>query len=296
MSRWLLASLVPMLVALAGCQTECESCGPSPELALLSPDSLVVLPLGSTSIGVVFEVAELILDPGDEPVDGQGKVVLALDAVPEVATDLVFAEPTLTFELPGDLPAGPHRLLGQIIRGDDTPYDNPESTTHTVFFIEDANPARPQVAFVEPRPFIEHVLGEPLEIEIAVRNFDLVPNATDCHVAEDCDPFDLASECTVEPFCDGQSVSTTGHVKIYAEPDYPACLFDTPLDCNYEYIASIRPESGPVHQVTATIAGERFEEAGTTTLSVALSYNNHAVYPNRQFVIYDQITIELVER
>jgi hypothetical protein len=36
-------------------------------------------------------------------------------------------------------------------------------------------------------------------------------------------------------------------------------------------------------------------EPGLVTLTVALNYNYHLPYPNEQYVIYDQITIELVE-
>jgi hypothetical protein len=299
MSRPIVSSLVLMLVALAGCQAECESCGPAPELSFLAPESLLVLPMGATGVDVNFSVAELILDPGDEVVEGQGKVALALDAVPDAGSGIVSAEPPLTFELPGDLPAGPHRILGQLVRGDGMPYENPEASAHTVFFIEDSNPARPQVAFVEPQPFSEHVVGEPLEVHVAVRNFELISSyGPECHAPEDCDPFDLAIECLSGDWnCEGLPVSTTGHVKVYGKTDYPACLFDSPLDCNPDYLLILRPASEEsATQWTASISADQLTQAGSITLSAALSYGDHNPYPNRQFLIYDQITIELVER
>lgn len=299
MFRPIVFALVPLLV-LAGCQAECESCGPKPELALFSPEPLITLPLGATEVGVGFEVTELTLDPGDEVVDGQGKVALALDAVPDAASDLVTAEPSSSFALPADLTPGPHRILGQLVQGDGTPYENPEAIDHSVFFVEDSNPDRPQVAFAEPRPFIEHVVGEPLEIRVGVHDFEIVANGEgdmECSAPDDCDPFDLAGECLSDsPSCVGLPVSTFGHVKVYLRNDFPGCLSDTPVDCNGDYIALVRPTSGSSTDVTYAIPGELLANAGTFTLSAVLSYNYHQPYPNEQFLIYDQITIELVER
>lgn len=298
MSRPLGFSLTLTLTALAalpGCAPECESCGPSPDLAFLSPESLSLLAIGTTEIELNLEVAELILDPGDVAVEGRGKVALALDARPDPTSGVVSAEPSLSFELPGDLAPGPHRILGQLVQGDGTPFGNPESAAHAVFFVEDLDPARPQIAFVEPRPFLEHDIGEPLEVHVGVRNFEIVGNDVDCHVPEDCDPFDPEIECLSGPECEGLPISTNGHVKIFLVDDYPACLFDAPVGCNYDYVLALRPESGPVTEITGTIDPEQFPGVGTVTMTAALSYNNHAPYPNQQFIIFDQITIELVE-
>src|SRR5690606_37601062 len=109
------------------------------------------------------------------------------------------------------LAPGAHRVEIQAVYGDGTPYDNPSSYDHTAFFSPSDNPARPQVAILYPPPGYLHLAGEPLNILVAVRNFDLVDAGSDCKVPTDCDPFDAASPDCI-PSCGSPPA---GHAHIY---------------------------------------------------------------------------------
>src|SRR5690606_15630637 len=88
------------------------------------------------------------------------------------------------------LEPGPHRVEIQAIHGDGTPYSNPSSYAYNVFFVASDNPARPLIAIAYPPPGQLHPIDEPLQLRVAVRNFELATQGTDCKVPTDCDPFD----------------------------------------------------------------------------------------------------------
>ncbi len=266
-----------------------------PALQITLPEPLTPLGVDDTSLAITFAHAGLVLSDADAVVEGEGKVHITIDPDRDTAITEVALTDGLNLEFGGPLEPGPHRLIAQAVYGDGTSYANPSAIDHTVFFVQDVNPARPQVAIVEPRPGYRHVVGEPLTVTVATRNFDLVnSDETGCQ-AIDCDPFgDDAASCTfASDSC--TSVTTSGHAHVYILPDYPACLSDV-ISCAGKYIQSIKPAEGTANQVTVVIPGDRFPEAGTFPLSVGLQYNDHDSYPNEPHAIYDQFHIEIVER
>src|SRR5262249_27627470 len=154
---------------------------------------------------------------------------------------------------------GAYHLLVQAVYGDEiTPYANPGASAYTVFFIEDENPIRPQIAIVEPPPNHVHIVGEPLDVVVAVRNFMLQDAGTDCRIDEACDPWgpDAAAclpECPVVP---------AGHPHVYLLEDYPACLDASPT-CNGDYVLSMRTAESEGGVATSSIPATIFTEPGT---------------------------------
>ena len=51
---------------------------------------------------------------------------------------------------------------------------------------------------------------------------------------------------------------------------------------------------GDEDEVSGEIPGDRFTSTGPMTLTVTLQYNAHDPYPNEDFVIFDQVTISVV--
>ena len=145
-----------------------------------------------------------------------------------------------------------------------------------------------------PYPGYKHIVGEPLEVIVAARNFEFVETGEDCRVDAGCDPWGPDAD-TCKPECFDVS---TGHPHVYMLDDYPACL-NNEITCNGDYIQSLRPTTGVTTEgltVNAVIPGDRFEETGSFTFSTGLQYNDHKPYPNTDFIIFDQITITVGER
>ncbi|MFO7566288.1 MAG: hypothetical protein R6X02_26835 [Enhygromyxa sp.] len=259
--------------------------GPELRLTLPEPRTLVT----GSELTVDFSPTDFVISDSNQKVEGEGKVHISIDG--GVIEQTVVTKGALV-----DISAlggGGHRVEIQAVYGDGTPYTNPSSYDHTAFFIEDENPDRPQVAILYPPPGYLHLAGEPLQVEVAVRNFALVDAGNDCKVPSDCDPFDAASpECV--PSCEDPP---SGHAHIYLIDNYPACLNNTPIGCNGDYVLSMRPSE--TNTSGAVVIGEvdsRFiDTTGPMQLTVSLQYNDHDPYPAKSFVIYDSIEIHVTE-
>jgi hypothetical protein len=268
-----------------------DDIGPQVRITLPEPDPLTPVDSTSTDLVVGYAADNFTISDSNAVVEGQGKILASIDNQ-EFSTVSVTPD-GVKLDISAGLPLGAHRLWIQAVYGDLTPYDNPGATASVAFVVEEIGSSRPNVAITSPEPNRVHKVGEPLDVSIAVRRFELVDNANDCHAIEDCDPYAPDAECTA-----GCELTIQGHVHIYTRPDYPACLFNTPIGCNGDYILSLRPSesvSSSNSVATATIPGNRFTEPGTFTFSASLQYNDHDPYPNNQFVIFDQITLIVVE-
>lgn len=249
---------------------------------------------GETSLNVSIKISDFTLDEATNVRDGFGKILLTIDPHGDLPISQLVDTKDTQIDLGMGLAPGAHRLVAQAVYGDETPYENPSASDYVVFFATEAI-ERPQVAVLEPAPNHVHVVGQPLTVTVANRNFTFVDNGDDCHVP-DCDPFtDL--ECL--PFDDGcTEINKTGHTHLYLLPNYPDCLLDSPVNCNFNYVASVRPAEGTGNgaMVSTVIDGESFPEVGNFTLTAALQYSDHDPYPSKSFVIYDSIPISVIER
>ncbi|GEM_PF-2049462 len=262
-----------------------------PALNLTLPEALTPFAADEQTLVVNFDVKNFSLSDSASNVDGTGKVAIAIDGERVNVTDIAGAQ----LELGGSLGPGAHQLSIQAVFGDEsTLYTNPSASDFTTFYIQDVNPAKPQVAIVSPGQGHVHVVGEPLVVEAAVRNFVYVENNTECQWEDDCDPYAIGAECSraCEPEFD------QGHSHAYIIDRYPDCLDDTPLGCNGKYALSMRLSEGiegDEDEVRGVIPGDRFTEAGPLELTVTLQYSAHDPFPNQTFVIFDQITIDVVD-
>lgn len=273
-----------------------------PHIVISGPEEEppTVFPLDQATLNVSLDVKDLMLDEGNSVDEGKGKVELSIDPHIETAspiTSLIDTE-SAQISLGSGLEHGPHRLVAQAVFGDGTAYPNPSARDHTVFFSSDGS-ERPQIAILEPGPGHVHVAGEPLAVRVINIGFDFVDNGMDCNVEDNCDPFALDAMCLVTG--DGcTEISKNGHTHIYMLPNYPDCLITSEtvlVGCNENYIATVRPNGGPGgNEVSTVIEGDRFNEPGTFMLSAGMQYNSHAPYPNKEFIIFDQIPITIVER
>jgi hypothetical protein len=268
-----------------------------PHLDISGPEGSTELDPGTTSLDVLVDVSNLVLDEKNTVEDGVGKLLLTID--PHSANPITALVDTDSAQLDlGDgLDPGAHRLVAQAVFGDGTPYTNPSATTHRVFWQSDGTD-RPQIAIMSPGPNHVHVANEPLEIHVASSGFTFVNLGDDCPVPPGCDPF---SDDTCVPSVQdcGGGINTAGHTHIYLLGNYPDCLVtspEQPISCNLDYIASIRQEGQGDNEVSAVIEAEKFPEPGNYVLTASTQYSNHAPYPNVDFVIYDQIPITIVER
>ena len=261
--------------------------GPSLRLSLPEPLTLVQ----DSTLTVDFEPTDFTVSESNESIDGQGKVAISIDG--GVIEQTVVTVGTL-LDIAG-LAAGGHHITITAVHGDGTPYTNPSASDYTTFFLESDNPARPQVAFSFPPPGHVHVIGEPLQIRVAVRNFTLVDAGSDCKVPTDCDPFDPGSPDCI-PNC--QATPPVGHTHIYLEDDYPGCLLDTPIGCNGDYVLSMRTAdvNASGNEVVGEVEAKFFDTPGKKLLSVGLQYNDHDPFPAPSFVIHQSIEITVVDR
>lgn len=264
-----------------------DDLGPQARLSL--PEPLTLVPTAADELIVDFEIGEFSISESNEVVDGQGKVRVRID---DLIDELVVTEGAV-IDIAGALEPGAHRVEIEAVHGDGSPYENPGARDYEVFFLDHPAIGRPQVAITSPGPSYVHVVGEPLEVTLAVRNFEIVDSGSDCPPPTDCDPF-VDADCL--PSCE---VAPSGHAHVYLESDYPGCLADTPINCNGDYALSMRPVGdveGGGSEVRGVIDAERFETPGTYLISASLQYNDHDPYPAQSSVIIDQFEIEVVER
>ncbi|PRP96288.1 hypothetical protein [Enhygromyxa salina] len=262
-----------------------------PHVRVTGPESLQNVQFGTATLTVNYTAEDFTVSDSNAKTEGEGKLVVSIAGTEISTTSIISQGAQLDIS---SLAPGAHRLLVQAVYGDGTPYTNPSATGSAVFYLEAENPSRPQAALVSPLPGYVHVLGEALDVTVAARNFAFVESGEDCRVEDPCDPWGPdAAMCL--PAC---AVVPQGHAHVYMLSDYPACL-NNAITCNGDYVLSLRPsESVGVSGTTATarIPADRFTEAGPVTFSIGLQYNDHLPYPNQSVIIYDQITIEVVER
>lgn len=267
--------------------------GPQITLTIPESDPLTPFPQTTSMIAVDFDVADFTLSDSNDKIDGQGKVLISVD---DGDISMVTFNEGDQLALGGNLPVGAHRITVQAVHGDGTPYENPGASDFTAFYIQGAV-GEPQVALTYPGPGHVHVKDEPLRVSVDVRNFSFTDNGNDCHV-DGCLPWEEGVECI--PVEDGCSdISKTGHVHVYLLDDYPACLGDQPINCNGDYLLTLRPGEAvesDSDSVTGLIPADRFDETGDFTLTVSLQYNDHDPYPHPGAVIFDSIQMEVIER
>jgi hypothetical protein len=257
-----------------------------PQVSVTGPEPLQNLAFGTATVTANYDIENFTISDANAVVEGQGKVLVSI-AGTDISTTAMIDAADLNIST---LAPGAYHLFVQAVYGDGTPYENPGASAYTVFFIEDENPERPQIALVSPPPGHVHIVGEPLDVTVAVRNFTLQDAGTDCRIDEGCDPW--AADPTCLPEC---PVVPAGHPHVYMLDNYPACLSASPT-CNGDYVLSMRTAESVGGVSTSVIPGDRFTEAGTFTFSASTQYNDHLTYPNIEFGVYDQFTITVQAR
>jgi hypothetical protein len=259
-----------------------------PQVVVTGPELLQNLAFGSATLTANYDIQNFTISDANAVVEGEGKVQVSIAGTDISAISIVEAGAELNIST---LTPGAYHLHVQAVYGDGTPYTNPGASAYTLFFIEDENPERPQIAIVWPPPGHVHIVGEPLEVTVAVRNFELHDAGTDCRIDEGCDPWGASAD-TCLPECD---VIPNGHPHVYMLENYPACLSASP-SCNGDYALSMRTAESDGEIVTASILADKFTEPGSFTFSAGLQYNDHEPYPNIDFGIRHQSTITVQER
>ena len=149
------------------------------------------------------------------------------------------------FTIP-DTPGG-HRISAQAFRLDDTPYGGPTTIDTRLFWIDDG---LPHVAITQPWPGSDIDIGTPLvDFEAAVLNFDIS--------VSDVDPLE------------GQ-----GHVHVYYDDLFPACLDDPVCDAGYVAVIAASPGEGEL-QIADTAATVPESAETTATITAVLRQNDH---------------------
>ena len=270
-----------------------------PVATLTNPEKLNPFQNGEASLSVNYSFENFTVSDSASVVEGQGRVLVSVDGTS--IEQFVESPDGVNLDI-SSLAPGAHRVKIQAVRGDNTPYTNPSATAHQVFYIMDENPDRPQVAIVFPYPGYKHIVGEPLEVIVAARNFEFLEAGEDCIVDDGCDPWAIdVMNPDVPPEClpDTCELVNAGHPHVYVQDDYPGCL-DNEVSCSGSYLDSLRPapEGAVVNGqvLSKVVLGDRFQEAGELTFSVGLQYNAHEPFPNKDFIVFDQITITVGER
>jgi hypothetical protein len=260
-----------------------------PELNVALPEHLVQLDGTSTTLAAianVFDVAEgdqveFIIDPAAA---APHRELVAIEG-DSATTELM---------LPAPLAVGPHHLRARIVDADGQPYANPSASDEVVMFVPDPIiPDTPQLAIVWPPHDYEHRLGNPIEVELVALpgSFTFVEEGPECMPLPNCEP-EFAAECEAE--CG--PVERSGHAKLYALPEYPNCLLDVPINCNGDYIWSLRTaERINDYTVRVLLDAVYGVQPGATPLHAALSSGYHQPYPSEANVIHDTITLQVVE-
>jgi hypothetical protein len=257
-----------------------------PQVIVTGPEPLQNVAFGTATLTANYQIQNFTISDANAVVEGEGKVQVSIAGTDIAATAMIEAA---DLDI-SSLAPGAYRLFVQAVYGDGTPYENPSASAYTTFYVEDENPERPQIAIVSPPPGYVHILGEPLDVTVAVRNFTLQDAGTDCRIDEGCDPWAVDPGCL--PAC---PVVPAGHPHVYMLDNFPACLSASPT-CNGDYVLSMRTAESSGGVSTATIPADRFTEAGSFTFSATLQYNDHLPYPNIDFGIRDQITITVQAR
>jgi hypothetical protein len=243
------------------------------------PDTLVVeVQVEDAADG---DQVEIIVDPGHA--NPQRELLPIVDGS---------AQSMLTLTAP--FAVGPHHLRGRIVDAGAQPHPNPSASKDVVVFVRDPEiPDTPQIAVAWPPTGYQHKLGNPLEIELAIfGDFTLVDSGPTCRPLSDCEPaFGSACEGDCGP------VSREGHIKIFTQPDYPECLLDLPVGCNGTYVWDSRGDQAELlgNHVRAVLNIDPKLSPGEVPLQAALAYNNHHSYPDYGNVIYDAITLNVIE-
>lgn len=263
-----------------------------PRAAVTGPEPLQNVQFGTTELTVAYNFDNFEVVESTNVVEGQGQVHVSIAGTDIELMSVNSQGANLDIS---SLAPGAHRVRVQAVYGDGTAYANPSATVHAVFFLLPENDERPQAAIVFPYPGYRHLVGEPLEVIVATRKFEIVENPDDCIVPAGCDPWGPDAATCVPADC---AIVGQGHPHIYMLDDYPACLGDS-VSCNGTYIKSLRPSMGVTATATrasGVIEGTTFDAPGTYTLSTGLQYGSHAPYPSADFIIHDQITITVGER
>lgn len=288
--------------------TDCskqQSCQQFRCVADIGPQVEITLPEPLTPVGadedvliVDYNVSNFTLSDSSERVEGQGKLLISIDG--GALSTIALTESGAAVDIADALDPGAHRVWVQAVYGDgETVYANPGATAYTVFYIVEqtlagTNSTRPQIAIVSPGPQHTHVLGEDLEVAIAVRNFTLVDKGEICEIPPDCDPWDESSA----PECAVCLENPEGHAHIYLIPNYPECLTEGVIGCNGEYIQSVRPSQSTSTDgitTTAIVSADSLPKTGTYTFTASLQHDDHLPFPSVEHVIFDQIEFTVVE-
>lgn len=263
-----------------------------PSLWITSPQDLEAFDSGLASVYFYFSI-------GVDTAAGD-RVMVTIDPGRAGETTAVFDElmngfPTETTEvpIPAGLSDGPHQLLTQIIDASGEPYPNPSATDLRTIFVRDAEITNtPQVAIHWPPPGHEYREGQPIDIEIAVLpgSFAFSSLGDSCRPLDGCTPA-FAPEC--EASCG--PVSRSGSALLYVEEDFPACLADEPIGCEFAFIGLLSPGSQDVELLDGhLIRGTIPLGPGDYTLTAALSYPGEcSIYPSKATAMYDQIQISV---
>jgi hypothetical protein len=293
----------PLLAIGEGCEqsSECESglcqhlvCMEDPDgpyLILVSPDDFDAFDTGLSSVNFYFSIDTIAT--GDQ-------VMMTIDPGEPDEITAVFGEwpdvmsyGSMDVPIPGGLSDGPHRVLVQVVNASGEPYPNRNASEQLVIFVRDAVvPSTPQVAIHWPPPGHEYRAGEPIDVEVGVLPGSFVfSNLGDlCQPIIGCTPA-FAPEC--EDTCG--PVSRAGTVALYVEEDFPMCLADEPIGCEFSFVALLTPGFDDAELLDGyMIHGPIMLEPGEYTLTAALSYSGAcAIYPNKSAAMYDQIPISV---
>ena len=295
-----------------------------PHVELTGPEPLTPYADNEASMEVVYSLTNFEVVESNSVVEGEGKIKVLIDDGSVVPPIHSIEREGITVDISALAP-GPHRVWVQATYGDETEYTNPSSSDYVVFWVDSPPPcpdcyAQPHTAIVYPPPKHTHVAGEDLPVAVATRNFKLVENLStdnnpdlppmtkDCVPSEACMPFTAYDPlvCFPDLDMDPETVEECqllqrGHAHVYLLDDFPECLDDEPVGCTDQYALTLRPNSSEDvisndDEISATLPGEDLTEPGVYTFTVALQHNNHDSYPNNSQAIYDQFTIEIVER
>jgi hypothetical protein len=260
-----------------------------PRVTITGPEPLQNLAFGTATVTANYNIENFTISDSNAKVEGEGKVKVSIMGTEISTVSLIEAGAELDIS---SLPPGAYHLRVEAVYGDERPYENPSASAYTVFFIEDENPMRPQIALVSPPPGHVHIAGEELEIIVAVRNFTLQDMGTDCRIAEGCDPWGPDAASCIPVDC---GVVPAGHPHVYILDNYPECLSASPT-CNGDYVLSLRLIEAEGNVSTSSIPGDRFTEPGTYLFSTSIQYNDHLPYPNVEYAVYQQFEVTVRER
>jgi hypothetical protein len=248
----------------------CETEGPSVEVR--NPEDEDLFPVMDAPPDVPRPIMVTIagtlelVEPSDEHVSGEGHLALFVDGeeVDTITSGPFSAGMTVAIDVVNR--PGPHRVAIVARRNDGVDYDNAEARFTRLFWIDDGTP---QVAVKAPWPNSSFPLdSEVIEYQVTSLRVELVP-----------------------PMAEGMIDPTRGHVHIYYDKIFPACLMDPACDPNYIAIGEARGVP-----LMATIPNSAETE---TTLTAVLRNVDHSLYlfdpdgdgPMMERAIFDTVRI-----